>query len=520
MSARLIAVAGLAAALALPPGAAAADALRRRPRPRRPRRRSSRWSCSATGTRSRRRVSTAATSVRVGGRRCAVGERTPLAALVRSRPGPLRFRDFGACSSRARDAAGILVTGIGPDRNRGQRGWVYKVGRRAATAGAGDTGGPFGRGRLRARQRVTWFYCVRAADCQRTLEVSTKPATGGIVATVRGYDDDGDGVPVVGATVTAGAGHRAHRARRARPDGAPVRARTGSSHARMASCGRSPSESRCREACPRSRGSRRGARRPRAGGAGCGFGEGGRARRAAPRRCASRATSATQQLGSVRLDKVHEGDTVMRMLRSKFDVTTRFGGRFVQSIDGLAGEGAGGQVDWFFFVNGVEADKGAAEWHVSPGDRIQWDRRDWGAAMRVPAIVGAYPEPFTTATGGKRRPVRIECEDVKSTACTDARDRLERAGVPTSGSSIGAPGTEGVTRLVVAHWPRARGVRGASDARARPGRERRVRPVHATTARRSSCSTSTATRCGASIAATGWGSCSRSSRARTSSPGS
>jgi hypothetical protein len=152
-----------------------------------------------------KRVSTAATHIRVSGRRCAVGERTPLAALVRSRPGPLRFRDFGACSSRARDAAGILVTGIGPDRNRGQRGWVYKVGRRAATAGAGDTTGPFGRGRLRARQRVTWFYCVRAGDCQQTLEVSAKPTTGGIVATVRGYDDAGAGTPIVGATVTAGA---------------------------------------------------------------------------------------------------------------------------------------------------------------------------------------------------------------------------------------------------------------------------------------------------------------------------
>jgi len=134
----------------------------------------------------------------------------------------------------------------------------------------------------------------------------------------------------------------------------------------------------------------------------------------------------------------------------------------VQSIDGLAGQGAGRQVDWFFFVNGVDADRGAAEWNVSPGDRIQWDRRDWSAAMRVPAIVGAYPAPFTTGTEGRRRPVRIECEDVKSAACTEARDRLERAGVPTSGSSIGAPGTEETTRLVVARWPRARGVRGAS----------------------------------------------------------
>jgi hypothetical protein len=149
-------------------------------------------------------VSTAATSVKVGGRRCAVGNRTALAALVRSRPGWLRLRDFGACSSRARGASALLVTGIGSDRNRGQRGWVYKVGRRAATAGAGDLAGPFGNGRLRAGQRVTWFYCLRAGDCQRTLEVRARPAAGGIEATVRGYDDAGKGVAVEGATVSAG----------------------------------------------------------------------------------------------------------------------------------------------------------------------------------------------------------------------------------------------------------------------------------------------------------------------------
>src|SRR5688572_19184453 len=70
-----------------------------------------------------KRVSTAATTVTVAGRACAAGDRTPLAALVRSRPGRLGLRDFGACSSRPRDAAGLLVTRIGADRNRGQRGW-------------------------------------------------------------------------------------------------------------------------------------------------------------------------------------------------------------------------------------------------------------------------------------------------------------------------------------------------------------------------------------------------------------
>ena len=196
-------------------------------------------------------------------------------------------------------------------------------------------------------------------------------------------------------------------------------------------------------------------------GAGCGFGDGAeRAGGAATLRVTS--DFGHRELGSVRLDKVHEGDTVMRMLRSRFDVSTRFGGRFVQSINGLSGKGATGQVDWFFYVNGVEADKGAAEWQVSPGDRIQWDRRDWSAAMRVPAIVGAYPEPFLNGVGGKRRPVRVECEDVHARACKDARGRLKAAGVPTSGSSLGAPGTEEVTRLVVARWPRARGVGDAS----------------------------------------------------------
>jgi hypothetical protein len=151
-----------------------------------------------------RTTSTRQATVTVARRGCAAGDGTALAALVRSQPGQLRLRDFGACSANdPRDSAGLLVTRIRSDRNRGQRGWVDKVGRRAATAGAADTGGPFGRGRLRAGQRVTWFYCVRAADCQRTLGVRTTPMAGGIVATVRGYDDAGDGVPIEGATVSA-----------------------------------------------------------------------------------------------------------------------------------------------------------------------------------------------------------------------------------------------------------------------------------------------------------------------------
>lgn len=167
------------------------------------------------------------------------------------------------------------------------------------------------------------------------------------------------------------------------------------------------------------------------------------------------------QLGSADTDRLREGGTVMRFLRSEFTVETRFGGGFVQSIDGLAGAGPSGRRDWFFFVNGVEGEVGAAEYELSPGDRVQWDLRRWEAAMRVPAIVGAYPEPFRSGLQGKRRPVRVECEDVEAEPCRDAKAALERSEVPVSGSSLGAPGTQTVTRLVIARWPRARIVRGA-----------------------------------------------------------
>jgi Domain of unknown function (DUF4430) len=159
-----------------------------------------------------------------------------------------------------------------------------------------------------------------------------------------------------------------------------------------------------------------------------------------------------QQLGTASERTLREGQTVMRMLQSDFDVETRFGGGFVQSIDGLAGQGAGGQRDWFYFVNGVEAEVGAADYELSPGDRVQWDYRGWKAADRVPAIVGAYPEPLRSGWEDKRRPVRVECEDADSTACKRVLDRLHAADVAANGASLGAPYTETIVRVIVGRW--------------------------------------------------------------------
>src|SRR5437763_16550741 len=66
-----------------------------------------------------------------------------------------------------------------------------------------------------------------------------------------------------------------------------------------------------------------------------------------------------KQLATASVSHVGDGETVMRLLRSERKVTTSYGGGFVQSVDGIAGNGSR-QVDWFYFVNGIEASVGAA----------------------------------------------------------------------------------------------------------------------------------------------------------------
>ena len=152
-----------------------------------------------------RKVRATAVTVTVGRRRCAAGTATPLAALVRLRPGPIGLRDYASCSRRAVDGGGLYVRSIRGDRGRGQNGWIYKVGNRQATAGAGDPAGPFGRGRLRSGQRVTWFYCVYRRGCQRTLTLRARAEGAGLLSVrVRGHDDAGRAVAIAGARVTAG----------------------------------------------------------------------------------------------------------------------------------------------------------------------------------------------------------------------------------------------------------------------------------------------------------------------------
>lgn len=100
-------------------------------------------------------------------------------------------------------------------------------------------------------------------------------------------------------------------------------------------------------------------------------------------------------------------ESVLQALERSTKITTRYGGRFVQSVNGLSGSIVA-RHDWFFFVNGVEGDRGATDYRLHAGDIAWWDYRDWGrSGMSVPAVVGAFPEPFVHGYDGKPRPTIV-----------------------------------------------------------------------------------------------------------------
>ena len=104
---------------------------------------------------------------------------------------------------------------------------------------------------------------------------------------------------------------------------------------------------------------------------------------------------------------VPAGISALEALRRRADVETRYGGRFVQAINGIEGDIAE-RHDWFFFVNGYEADISAADYELHDGDVLWWDHRSWSEELREPVVVGAFPEPFLHGWAGERRPTVIE----------------------------------------------------------------------------------------------------------------
>jgi len=158
-------------------------------------------------------------------------------------------------------------------------------------------------------------------------------------------------------------------------------------------------------------------------------------------------------------DSIRESDTVLRLLDRNAEITTRYGGGFVRSIDGLSGSRSGGRSsDWFFYVNGIESPIGSAQYDPSGGDRIWWDYRDWTAAMRVPAVVGSWPEPFSHGFDGREWPAATVCKAARA-ICVEVARKVESTNPETPALQtlrVGGDAPPGTAEVDVGTWPRIR----------------------------------------------------------------
>jgi hypothetical protein len=128
--------------------------------------------------------------------------------------------------------------------------------------------------------------------------------------------------------------------------------------------------------------------------------------------------------------RVATGQDALSALRELAKVGTSYGGRFVQSVDGVAGS-LTGEKDWFLYVDGVESSVGALDVQLRPGDRVWWDYHSWnGDYMSVPALVGAFPEPFLHGLHGEPPPLAVT-----GSGSTALRAALVRDGARLGGTA-------------------------------------------------------------------------------------
>jgi hypothetical protein len=134
-----------------------------------------------------------------------------------------------------------------------------------------------------------------------------------------------------------------------------------------------------------------------------------------------------------------EGASVMRLLAENAEVETQYGGGFVGSIDGLAS--TYGSVtdsdakDWFYWVDGVMADIGAADYDLRGGETVWWDYHAWARAMYVPAAVHAFPAPWA----GGELPVTTN-GDAAALATWASENELDLGAAQPLGDSAPAAG--------------------------------------------------------------------------------
>ena len=156
------------------------------------------------------------------------------------------------------------------------------------------------------------------------------------------------------------------------------------------------------------------------------------------------------EVGSFEVTGLGPSTTVLRALEAELPIETSYGGGFVEGIDGIESRGGDDPADWFFFVNGIEAEVGAADIELLPGDEVWWDYREWGEVMYVGSVVGSYPAPLAGGYRDEQWPVEVVCRADRETCDLVGRE-LEDDGIEVGGAS-----TKETLEVVVGPWPAIR----------------------------------------------------------------
>jgi hypothetical protein len=134
---------------------------------------------------------------------------------------------------------------------------------------------------------------------------------------------------------------------------------------------------------------------------------------------------------------VEAGQSLLRALAAEADVGTRYGGRYLQSVNGIAGS-LGKRHDWFWFVNGYEGDRSAASYMLRDGDVAWLDYRAWEREGEARVVVGAFPEPFVHGYGGKKRRAVVRFEGDQTRRVTQLAKEIGADSVEPIGSPVPA----------------------------------------------------------------------------------
>jgi len=111
----------------------------------------------------------------------------------------------------------------------------------------------------------------------------------------------------------------------------------------------------------------------------------------------------TTGFGSATIDEelkdYQQSYSIMDILRQTTEVETAYGGGFVQAINGITSTytnifNSDKKKDWFYWINGLNANVGANDYLPKDGDIIWWDYHDWSHTVGPNAVIGTFPQPF------------------------------------------------------------------------------------------------------------------------------